>query len=128
MTRDELLALKDWDVRAVPLPEYGKVVHVRTMDADAVVRVLDVAQMTEAARADPSRMAAVLDAMVGVVVAHVCGPDGTPTFGPDDVALVRKKSVGLVAALYAAVASTLADVDEVKKNTPATPPASTSPA
>jgi L-asparaginase II len=114
LTRDSILQAEDLPRREVPVPEWGGSVYVRMMtgserDAFEAVHLKNPTVETRAR----------------IAVATVCDDTGKNLFDPGDVAAVGKKSFTALERI-AQVALELnrigsADIDELEKNSAASP-------
>ena len=109
LTRDAILALPDLPFEAVPVPEWGGSVGVRTMSGTERDRF-----ETEHARAPTANFRA------RIAAATLCGDDGALLFAPADVeALGAKSSAALDRVVEAAIRVNkfgAKDVEELAKN------------
>lgn len=126
LTREAILGAADSRIIPVEVPEWGGVVHVRSMsgrerDAWELSMIVDPGAREIEHRRDNLR--------ARLLVRTLCRADGTALFGESDVAALGEKSAAALDRCYAAAARlnriSREDIEELEKNSSAGPSAGT---
>lgn len=119
LTRDQILAARDWKIEAVEVPEWGGTVHVRSMSGrdrrewEAIVTDALVAARAEgdASETGVGRRMVVQNIDLDMLRRCLCDEEGVLLFTADDVEALRERNLEVVERLIE-VAARLSGVSQ----------------